>query len=51
MVCCDDRLELQPADDVIEARLAMRAFQAAQVGDEIEESTDGHLAIVRRAFG
>ena len=47
----DDRLELQPADDVVEARLAVRAFEAAQVGDEIEETADRHLAVVRRAFG
>ena len=31
------RFELQPADDVIEPRLAVLALQRAQVGDEIQE--------------
>ena len=51
MVCAIHRFELQPADDVVEPRLAVRAFEAAQVGDEIEEPADRHLAVVRRAFG
>ena len=51
MVCCEHRLELQPADDVVEPLLAMLALERAQVGDEIEESAHAHLAVGRRALG
>jgi hypothetical protein len=45
-----DTLELQTADDVVEAGLAVGAGEAAQVGDEVEERRYGHLAIERGAF-
>ena len=36
---------------VVQPRFAVGAFEAAQVGDEIEETAHRHLAVMRRPFG
>ncbi len=46
----DDTLELQPADDVVQPRLAVRILEAAQIRDEVQEAAHGHFGVERRAF-
>src|SRR6185312_5239867 len=44
-------LQLQTRDHVVQARGAPRAFQPAQVGDEVQKAAHRHLAVSRSAFG